>query len=216
MFKRNVVIIPVFLLVGILLFFAARITYVHIKKAQAIFIPQTVHTVILPPKGALQAMVTTLQGAVKKEGRDDTDFHAISNPTSLREGESLSTGQDGSSTIMFENTINLLLQNNTELDFLTGLPSALVVRQPQGTITYTVTKTIEPFSVRSLGLLIQLTNQSTVIIDTDSVGQTVDITVNNGTATVAYSDVNDNIQVKKLTEGQEVLFDNTKFTLTSE
>lgn len=204
------------LLLGIFVFFVVRITYVQIKTAHAAFTPQIIHTVLQAPKNAVQATVNAIQGDVKKEGTNDTDFKPIKNPISLTEGDYLSTGQDGFSTIIFPNGINLSLQNNTELDFLTGLPNALVVRQPQGTITYTISNPIKPFSIRSLGLLIQITNQSEVLITTDPVGQTVDVTVNNGTATVAYSDANDNTQVQKVTEGQEVLFDNNKSTLTNE
>ena len=202
--------------VGFLGFFVFRILSVQYQQGKTIFTPQQIHTVLQPPQGAIQATVTNLLGKVGKEGRNDTSFHSITKPTTLIEGESLSATDSGSVSVQFNNIAVLSLGTNTELDYLNGLPNALVVRQPKGTISYDTALNIKPFSIRSLGLLTQLINQTKATIVTNTTEQTVYVTVIKGTVTLAYSDQNNNTQVEKLNKGQKALFDNNASTLTLE
>jgi hypothetical protein len=213
MTKRNILII-ICLLFGIALFFIIRIEYLNIKESNSTFNPQTIHTKLQPPKDAIQATVTNIEGTVKKQKRNDDNFKPINKPTSLVQGESISTGQNGSSYITFRKTIDLTIENNTQLDFLNGLPKAIVVRQPNGTITYYAYNITQPFSIRSLGLLIQINKTKTkVTINTNSQKETVSVTVKNGEATLAYSDSKDKTQVKKIKQNQSAIFDYNQSTL---
>lgn len=211
--SKGKILTALFFFLGILCVIAARVTYVNIKASQTSFKPQAVHMQLQPPKGAVQAQITTLSGDVKKEGRNDIDFKAIHTPTTFLQGEAVTTAV-GSSNISFPHIITLTLGNNTELDYLNGLPNALVVRQPQGIITYTTSNLITPFSIRSLGLLIQITDKSIVTVTTDTSSQTVLVRVTTGTVTLAYSDSNNNTKVQQITQRHQALFDYTQSTLT--
>lgn len=213
--SKGKILTAIFFFLGIFCVIAARVAYVDIKASQSVFKPQAVHMQLEPPKGAIQAQVATISGDVKKEGRNDTDFKSIQNPTTLLEGEAITTTL-GSSDISFPHIITLTLGDNTELDYLNGLPNALVVRQPNGTITYTTSNPIKPFSIRSLGLMIQITDKSTVTVTTDASSQTILVRVTTGAVTLAYSDINNNTKVEKIAQRHQALFDYTQSTLTVE
>ena len=212
--KKSILIIFCSILVGFFGFFAFRVVWVHYEQSKEVFASVEIHKVLNPPQGSLIASVTNLSGEVEKEGRLDTKFHDITTQTTLLEGESLIASDSGSVNVAFNNNVNLSLSNNTELDYLNALPNALVVRQPTGTITYATSTITRPFSIRSLGLLTQLASQSNITIATDTNAQMVTVTINNGTATLAYSDQNDDTQVEKLAQGQTAIFDNNASTLT--
>src|ERR1035437_10299896 len=216
--SKNKISLVIFcsIFVGFLGFFVFRILWVQYQQSKTIFTPQQMHVVLNPPQEAVQAMVTNISGKVEKEGRNDTSFHDILKPTTLVEGESLIATDSGSVSVQFNNIAVLSLATNTELDYLNGLPNALVVRQPRGTIAYDTSLNIKPFSIRSLGLLTQLTSQAKATIITNTTEQTVYVTVIKGTVTLAYSDQNNNTQVEKLNKGQKALFDNNASTLTLE
>lgn len=200
---------------GIVLFFAGRLVYVDIKNSQNHFTPQEVKTTLHPTQGALTASVSAVLGTVKKEGREDTEFKSITDSTTLVQGESLVTDYNGLTVIVLPH-IAMQVGVYTQIDFLNGLPDALVFRQPNGKVTYTIDSDIKPFSVRSLALLTQFANASKVVIQTDADAQTVTVRILSGDVTVAYSDNQNNTQVKKLTKGDIGVFDNTASTLTVE
>lgn len=202
-------------LAGICLVLLGRLLFTHVTTTQVKFTPHEVHTVLQPPKGALQGLVNNVKGEVSKQGRKDTDFRDITKQDSLVEGESLATTQ-GTAVVTFGPNSILSLGRNTQLDFLNGLPSALVVRQPMGTITYTISSPIPAFSVRSLGLLTQFAGAAKAVIMTDTTNQTVTVRVISGSVTVAYSDADNTTQVKDLGKGETAIFDYTQSTLTLE
>lgn len=160
----------------------------------------------------MQAQVVFISEHVTKEGRKDTEFKPLTTNTPLLEGESL-RAENGSATILFPN-ITLIMKPHTQLDFLTALPTNLVVRQPSGTITYIVSQTIKPFSIRSLGLLTQITNKATLTITTNATTQTVLVKITTGEATLAYSDSQNTTRVQKILSGQQAFFDYNESTLT--
>ncbi len=135
--------------------------------------------------------------------------------TTLVQGESLATDYNGSVQVVLS-TITMQLGKNTQLDFLSALHEALVFRQPQGKVTYIVDQDIKPFSIRSLALLAQFEASAKVTIQTDNDNQTVTLHVLSGEAIVAYSDNQNNTQVKKLVKGDIATFDNAASILMVE
>lgn len=198
--------------IGLLIFFLVRISYVVFKSSSENFLPQKVSAELQPPKSAVTALVDNIKGAVKKEGRKDTKFQSLSKPSTLVEGEALST-ENGLIVIHFPNIADLSLSSNTELDYLNGLPKSIVVRQPDGTVSYTVLGSIQPFSVRSLGLLIEAEDKGLFTVATDAKEQSVLVVVKSGSVTLAYSDANDTTQVVEVTSGRRGFFNYSNSTL---
>lgn len=216
MIQKNTILLVLCMIAGIILVLFGRIVYTRITVNQIKFTPHEVHTILQPPKSAVQAIITHVKGIVSKQGRSDTEFHTITKTDTLAQGESLATKQ-GSADILVGQRVMLTLRSATQLDYLTGLPGQMVVRQPMGTIIYDISAINNlPFSVRSLGLLIQFTQPTRTTITTDTNSQTVSVVVSSGSARLAYSDANDTTQVATIQRGGSALFDYTQYTLTSE
>ena len=212
---KKYIIFSVSIIIGILIFLTLRILYVGYYLPKDNFIPKNIKITLKPPTGAIVAKISQIDGSVKKESRNDTKFKSLKEPTTLVEGESLAT-ENGSSEVSFNNIASLRLGTNTEIDYLNGLPDALVLRQPNGLINYVTSNNIKPFSIRSLGLLIQFNQQANATVSTNSDKGTVRVILNSGEITLAYSDSKNNTQVKILKNPQIVIFDNNASTLTSE
>lgn len=210
--KKDKLLFLISVLVGILIFFTTRILYIKYMP-QNTFAPNNIKITLKPPIAAIDAKIIQINGNVKKEGRNDTKFNLIKKPTTLVEGDSVAT-ENGSSEILFKNIVTLKLASNAEIDYLNGLPNALVLRQPNGIINYTILNNIKPFSIRSLGLLIQFDKKANATINTNSEKGFVMVSLNSGEITLAYSDNKNNTQVKILKNPQTVIFDNNTFTLT--
>ena len=211
--KKKILSVSLVLL-GIVLFFGARLAYVAIKNAYYTkpFVAKKVTVTLNPPKGAVTATITNITGMVKKQGRHDEKFQPITKDTTLLEGESVAL-ELGSTTVQFDASVSADLTSYSQLDFVTALPNNMVVRQPNGQITYTVTGSIPPFSIRALGLLVQCSDSATVTVTTDAKGQSVQVSARRGKATLAYSDSNDDTQVVTLTQGQSAYYDYSASTL---
>lgn len=214
MFQRKYVIAGTGLLCGIIIFFLVRIIYVQVKNARIIFTPQIVHTTLHPPQSSVVAQIINIQKTVKKEGREDADFYALTKETTLVQGESVTTDDTGFCTITLLGTITILIREDSQLDFLNGLSGAVVFRQPSGKVRYVIAQSTKPFSIRSLALLTQFTTPSDVTIQTDTNLQTVTVTDTSGDITLGYSDSQNTTQVQKLTKGQTAIFDNNASTLS--
>lgn len=197
---------------GLILFFGFRILEVK-KQPPVIFVPHPVNITLLPPTQAITAQILSVKGKVEKQARTDNAFQPLTQSTTLLQGESLATLGNGQSKVVFGKLVSLTLSGNTQLDYVNALPQAMVVRQPNGTINYAIANTIPPFSIRSLGLLIQFRDQAQATVTTSAADQTVALNLLSGKATLAYSDANNNTQVTVLSKSQKAVFDYSQQSL---
>lgn len=197
---------------GFVLFFTARLVWVYYQRAS--FVPQSAQTTLMPPTGALTAAVSQINGEVSKETREE-QTQRLTKETTLIQGESI-IATNGAALVSFKDQATLTLGTNTRVDYVNGLPDALVLSQTTGEVTYTILNKIKPFSIQSLALLIQFSNLAEVTVTTNADDETVSVYVTSGELTLAYSDADYNTQVEKITEGQSAIFENEQSTLTIE
>ncbi len=216
MLQNKTILIFCGLCIGVLAFLLLRVAYVSTKFSTTTFTPHQVHITLKPPTASLTALVDALKGSVKKDGRLDTNFKTITKSSTLVEGESIATEYASSATLTIPQVVTAKLGQYTQLDYVNGLADKLVIRQPNGIVTYTTSTIISPFSVRSLALLTQWSDPASLTITTDAANQTVNVRVRSGTVTLGYSDATNTTQVQQLTGGQGALFDNTASTLIQE
>jgi hypothetical protein len=155
------------------------------------------------PSESLVGTITTLNGEVFYEPRIATESAQIFAPVNVQQGESLSTGTDGILSLAFENVLTIKLQNNSLINIIQTLPADLVFTQASGTADYEKLAAI-PVSVRIKHLLVE--NNGSISVSIDPIKPITTITINAGSVTIAYNDINNIAKVLTFNEGYTIKF----------
>jgi ferric-dicitrate binding protein FerR (iron transport regulator) len=85
-----------------------------------------------------------------------------------------------------------------------------VIEQKQGLVMYDKNGET-PVSIRALDLLINIDKgRCEVLVDKDT--SDITVTVSTGSVTVAFNDINNNTNIKSISEGEKYLFNNDSKT----
>lgn len=174
--------------------------------------PQTKFSIQNAPGESLRGKIVNLSGSVSYESRAANFGLSITSPTDIVQGDSLSTLGNGKAQVLFASIGTILFSSNTQVNFIQTLPQNFVVQQTQGSANYEGVGKI-PFTIRSLDLITNLSNNSEVSITVDKDKLTATINIQKGSAVLAYEDLNNTSHVDNLSSGQEAIFDNNTQTL---
>lgn len=160
------------------------------------------------PSTSLVGSITSMTGDVFFEPRLATESAKIVAPISIQQGESFSTGINGNLILNFKDATEVVLENDSGIDVIQTLPADLVFRQTLGTVDYKKIGTY-PVSIRVGHLLVE--NEGDLKISFTGNGQSKDspvttVIVINGTATIAYNNLNNDSRMVNLTTGQILEF----------
>lgn len=162
-----------------------------------------------PPTESRIGQIETYSGEVKWQSRTATEESQLSQSEEIKQGEKITTGVDGKTTITFDD-ITLTISPKTALSFNQTLPNNFVLTQPSGTIRYQNDSDI-PISVRSLHLLTKLGKGNYTIEISDVTGY-ITVTAETGTAQIGFNDSDTISNVINLDDGQSYVFDNDELT----
>lgn len=155
------------------------------------------------PSNSLVGVITTMSGEVLYESRMATESAVITKSQEIQQGESVSTGNDGKLIINFKDAVEIILEDNSGVNIIQTLPANLVFKQTLGFVTYKKIGTY-PVSIRVGHLLIENKGEIKISFTKDSPITT--ILIINGSATIAYNNLNNVSKVVKLEAGQSLQF----------
>lgn len=155
------------------------------------------------PSQSLVGTINSMSGEVLYEPRLASESARITSPQEVQQGESLSTGIDGKIILNFKDAIEINLENNSGVNVIQTLPADLVFKQTLGSVIYKKLGTY-PISIRVGHLLIEDGGEVKISFTKDSPITTV--TIVNGSAIVAYNNLNNDSRMVNLTTGQILEF----------
>lgn len=161
-------------------------------------------SMINAPKNSVKGQMTNLIGEIAWQSRVSSQSMVIKKPVEIQQGESLQSGKDGKSTVLFENYVVVDISSNSDLEFIQTLPNNFVFNQKEGNVSYEQIGST-PLSVRTLHSIVKI-NSGSVAISVDIEKGTVDLTVKKGTVTIGYNDINFVSQVIPVSVGQELIY----------
>lgn len=199
------------LVITLLIGFAATVgTYMMLHKQHVQLISPlspTQFSLANAPTESLVGTISALSGTVQWQSRTADNPIPLTSPRQIQQGESLFTGNDGSVALTFPAIATVTLLKNAQVNIIQTLPVNMVLQQVDGTITYIAQSTSTPLSIRALDLLTTSTNGQ-VIISVDKVKSLITLSVVNGSASIAYTDTNNQSQVMTLTVNKKIVFNN--------
>lgn len=192
------------IIIGYLLFFSRDSQF--IKP----FLPKTMFSIENAPSQTLIGEVASISGNVSWLSRTASFAMLINSPTKLQQGEEVITQNNGKASITFSKVVNLNVSPNTQVNLIQTLPSDVVIEQKQGLVMYDKNGET-PVSIRALDLLINIDKgRCEVLVDKDT--SDITVTVSTGSVTVAFNDINNNTNIKSISEGEKYLFNNDSKT----
>lgn len=157
-----------------------------------------------PPSEALTGRLIEAVGEVKKEPREDEEFKETEKGEQILDGEKLATGGKSKTVVEFPNFAKVSLASNSEVAFVSLLPSSFVVSQSLGSVTYELLQDDNPISVRSLHALLSFNSgESEVTVKEEE----IIVKVSSGQAKLALVDLENKTHVWQLEKGQKALID---------
>lgn len=189
--------------IGIVFFYAVLVPPFQ-KKTMASPLPHSFFSFENAPSTSLKGTIATFSGEVKWESRTATQPATLTRVRSIQQGEEVYTGDDGTMTLHFPSVLSISLKPQTSLALVQTLPDNFVLTQNSGSATYEQQK-MTSLSIRSHHLLIEQ-NEGTMSITTNPDTTDVLLTVERGSATVAYNDNESVSKVLSIPEGKQFIF----------
>lgn len=161
---------------------------------------------LIPPVQALDGKVTKVTGEAEKQPRDQEEAVKVENELVIQEGEQITTNTRGAVSITFPSTLEISLQPQTVLSFLSTDPTHFLTRQDQGTTTYQTDEATVTLSVRALhGLFSISQGRATITVNPDK--KVIIFTVQLGNGTVGYINKENKTQIVEVNAGYVLTFD---------
>lgn len=208
------------LLVSILIGISVIIGYYGLKKNTGnvtnVTIPKDQQTIFLveqAPSESKKGIISSMSGTVEWESRIATIPAQLTTQVPIKQGESLITADDGQVSMNFSDIGSVILAPKSKIEFIQTLPDNFVVNQSTGTIHYQKTGST-PMAIRSFHLLITMTGAVTITVDKDT--GIITVTVNSGSITAGFNDLQYVSHVININSGQKYIFDDTLRTGTLE
>jgi hypothetical protein len=176
-------------------------------------IPTTQFSIDKAPKASLQGTISQISGTVLWQSRAEDQPLPVTTIPELQQGEKIATQNDGKVTIQFGKTIVITASSNTVLNFIQTLPVDIVIAQNGESATYENSGNTFPISVRTAGLLTNLT-QGKIIVAFDKNTSLVIIKVLQGSSEAAWNDGDNNTHLVTIEQGKQFEF-NTDTEITN-
>lgn len=155
------------------------------------------------PSQSLVGTIISMNGEVSYEKRLATESAKINSPVPVQQGESLTTGIDGKIILTFEKAVEINILPDTSVGVVQTLPADMVFTQTGGSAEYKKLGII-PVSIRSRHLLIK--NDGDITVSIDKIKPMITVSVNSGTATFAYNNINNISRVVEVAVGKTLTF----------
>ena len=180
----------------------------QVKKVEKTpFLPKKSFFSLQPPSEALTGKLIEVKGEVKKEPRKDEEFQEVEEGKEILDGEKLATRKDSKAVIEFPGFAEVTLDSDSETTFVNLIPSGFLISQSLGSVTYKLWQDNTFLSVRSLYALLTIdSGESEVIVKEEEIS----IKILSGKAKLALVDLENEIHIWKLEEGQKALIDNAE------
>lgn len=163
------------------------------------------------PSQTLVGSVTSMTGDIEYTSRLATEAAKIVSPIPIQQGESLSTGVDGSLVLTFEKAVEVDMSSDTSVGIVQTLPADIVFSQNRGTAQYKRSLASDakklkdlPVTIRSFHLLIE--NNGDITVSVDKERPIVTVFVSSGSATFAYNNINNISKVVTVESGKSLTF----------
>src|SRR5579871_5704011 len=163
------------------------------------------------PTQSLVGTISSLSGQVLWQSRIANAESPIIASQQIQQGESVET-TDGTASIAFASALLAQIEKNTQVNIIQTLPADIVIQQTQGTTDYQRLGTI-PVSIRGLDLLLSV-ERGEVTIVVDPLTSHVNVIVKSGKITAAYTNKQNQTNIKTISAGQQLLFNNNTKQLT--
>lgn len=168
-------------------------------------------SLVKAPSKSLVGTVTSLSGDVEWQSRIATDSAKIFSPIQIQQGESVSTGLNGSMNISFPGSSEINIFPLSTIEFAQTLPADIVIAQTKGSVEYKKLSDV-PLTVRALHLLVEGGGNFKVTIDDKK--PVIEVFVETGSVTVAYNDINNLSKVVEIPADKILSFnDKTRKTV---
>jgi hypothetical protein len=155
------------------------------------------------PSQSLVGTITSMSGDVEYESRVATEAAKIYSPVPVQQGESLTTGANGKLILSFEKAVEIDISSDTSIGVVQTLSADMVFSQNTGRAEY-IKLTDIPVTIRSYHLLIE--NNGDVTVSVDKIKPIVTVSVNSGSATFAYNNINNISRVLIVISGKKLIF----------
>jgi hypothetical protein len=172
------------------------------------FFPTTKFSLENAPTQSLVGNIATISGNVVWLSRTATFATPINSPIKIQQGEEVDTKANGNIIIEFLNHAAISIMPNTQINFIQTLPANIVLEQKKGKAIYKENPTGVPLSVVDSNILIDI--KGIVVIANDSKTPDITVSVEEGSAKVAYVDLENNSNVLNLKSGQKYVFNDNK------
>lgn len=142
----------------------------------------------LAPSKSLRGTIVSLSGEVGWQSRTATQPAQISKLIQIQQGEGIATKDTGRVTVVFSKIADIIIDPETEINFIQTLPTNILIEQNSGTVDYEALNA-NSLNVRIQNLIIKINKgKVTASINKEQTHITVD--VKEGTITAGYNDLN--------------------------
>lgn len=170
------------------------------------FLSETVFSLEKAPAKSIVGNIASISGSVAWQSRTSTSAVPIKSPRELQQGEEIETRENGKATVNFSKAGIITISPDTQIAFIQTLPANFVVQQKKGYAEYAKKGNI-PVSIIGLDLLINLNSgKSTISVDREN--SQIVLSVETGSATIAFNDTENLTNILTIESGSEYVFDN--------
>ena len=168
------------------------------------FFPKNYFSLSNAPLDSLKGNVASVSGKVGFVSRIASFATLINSSIKIEQGEEIDTYGNGETNIVFPKIGTIDVSANSQINFIQTLPQNFVVWQKQGLAVYSKNGDI-PVSIVTGNLLINLeSGKSTISLDKKT--KDITVSVSSGSATVAFTSLNNNTKVLTLKKGDIYIF----------
>lgn len=159
------------------------------------------------PEDSLKGTIASMSGVVNWQSRTANTPTRLKAPRSIQQGEELGTGKNGKVEVLIQSAEAMVVNPNSQINFIQMLPVNLVISQDLGIVTYQNTGK-SAMTVQTFGLITSI-NYGIITINLNKDTHTITVDVEKGSATEGYEDSQNNSNVVTVNAGQQFVFDDT-------
>lgn len=194
------------------LFFVIGFATILVSKKYAVAHPAvtsplattTLFSLDIPPSKSQSGEIVSLSGEVEWQSRSATEPAKLTQKQKVLQGEEFWTKESGNLHISFQNILELNVLPNTYVSVIQTLPTNIVLKQEGGEVVYK-NSGASPLGIRARHLLIQ--QESGILnIKMNNTTPTIRVSVQKGSAKIAFNNADFETNVVTLEEGDTYIF----------